>query len=84
MLIICSSKRLAIKLWNWTKEEKKDDQVNLQDKIVKKRLLLYEVELTTRFSHFHSPPREIGITWSMVKSWCEEQYLQIKKKKSYD
>ena len=32
----------------------------------------------TRFSHFHSPPRAIGRTWSTVKFSPEEQYLLTK------
>lgn len=35
------------------------------------------LEPPTKFSHSHLPPREIGITWSIVKSSPQEQYLQV-------
>jgi hypothetical protein len=35
------------------------------------------LDLHTKFSHSHLPPREIGITWSIVKLSPEEQYLQV-------
>jgi len=38
--------------------------------------LVEALDLRTKFSHSHLPPREIGMTWSIVKLSREEQYLQ--------
>lgn len=45
---------------------------------IKKRVdRIGALEPPTKFSHSHLPPREIGITWSIVKSSPQEQYLQV-------